>query len=473
MIASGLRSAHRHHQGHGRGDGTDHRGGPGAVRRVRAVRLHQRHHRPVLPPVRRDHLRLDGDLGDQRHHHDALAGRADLQEPRAATRTAARRCRGGASPWWAACSPPGMAPASLSIIWAGRTCSAAMSARFSGLWWAVMATYFTPGALVGGLVGWVIITSGERRAGLAVPRLQPPLRRHHRGLRLDRQQGPAAERHRAGGLRRPARLDLLGVSESTDRLHPAAGPGPAHRQHPAARLGLACSAPRRPWPRSIASRRDTPGVGARNRPVGTVVSSASQQPQLRLDVHRPRSRSTSGGPRTCATRPSWPSCGGRGPSKSRTPRSPSTEGRRSPDSASPAASSSSSRIAATSAWRPCRNRPTKLVRKLREQPGLNTVSTQIRANTPQLFLDIDRTKVAALGVSLDDVNQTLDMYHGLALRQQLQRFRPALAGHHPGGGRIPQSDRGPQSASSCGTNGARWSRWAPWSTCARSADPSW
>src|SRR5262249_41535282 len=32
--------------------------------------------------------------------------------------------------------------------------------------------------------------------------------------------------------------------------------------------------------------------------------------------------------------------------------------------------------------------------------------------TPQLFLDIDRTKAAALGVPLNDVNQTLDMYLG-------------------------------------------------------------
>ena len=32
---------------------------PGAQRRVRAVRLHHRHHRPVLPPVRPDHRRLD------------------------------------------------------------------------------------------------------------------------------------------------------------------------------------------------------------------------------------------------------------------------------------------------------------------------------------------------------------------------------------------------------------------------------
>jgi len=54
----------------------------------------------------------------------------------------------------------------------------------------------------------------------------------------------------------------------------------------------------------------------------------------------------------------------------------------------------------------------KLVRALKKRPGFNNVATQFRANTPQLFLEIDRTKVAALGVSLDDVNQTLDMYLG-------------------------------------------------------------
>ena len=38
---------------------------PGAVGGVRAVRVHQRHHRPVLPPVRADDRRLDHHLGVQ------------------------------------------------------------------------------------------------------------------------------------------------------------------------------------------------------------------------------------------------------------------------------------------------------------------------------------------------------------------------------------------------------------------------
>src|SRR5262249_38174138 len=48
-----------------------------------------------------------------------------------------------------------------------------------------------------------------------------------------------------------------------------------------------------------------------------------------------------------------------------------------------------------------------LVGKLKGTPGLNNVSCEFRAKTPQIFLDIDRTKAAALGVSLQDVNQTL------------------------------------------------------------------
>src|SRR5204863_5545665 len=44
--------------------------------------------------------------------------------------------------------------------------------------------------------------------------------------------------------------------------------------------------------------------------------------------------------------------------------------------------------------------------------GVRRVSTQFRSNTPQVYMDIDRAKAAALGVSLDDVNQTLQIYLG-------------------------------------------------------------
>jgi multidrug efflux pump len=49
---------------------------------------------------------------------------------------------------------------------------------------------------------------------------------------------------------------------------------------------------------------------------------------------------------------------------------------------------------------------------MRADRAILGVITQFRASTPQLYMDIDRTKVESLGVSLDDVNQTLQMYLG-------------------------------------------------------------
>ncbi len=50
-----------------------------------------------------------------------------------------------------------------------------------------------------------------------------------------------------------------------------------------------------------------------------------------------------------------------------------------------------------------------LVDAMKRQPGLNSASSQFRSHVPQLYLDIDRTKAEALGLSFDDVNQTLSM----------------------------------------------------------------
>ena len=53
-----------------------------------------------------------------------------------------------------------------------------------------------------------------------------------------------------------------------------------------------------------------------------------------------------------------------------------------------------------------------LARELNKRPGLSKGRTLFRARTPMLYLDIDRVKVAKLGLSLDDVNKTLDMNLG-------------------------------------------------------------
>ena len=90
------------------------------------------------------------------------------------------------------------------------------------------------------------------------------------------------------------------------------------------------------------------------------------------------------------------------------------------------------------ARRPCSSRPTTWSASCKKQPGLNSVATQFRSNTPQLFLDIDRTKVAVAGRVARRRQPDARHVPGLALRQQLQRLRPALAGHRPGRRPVPQ-----------------------------------
>jgi hydrophobe/amphiphile efflux-1 (HAE1) family protein len=53
-----------------------------------------------------------------------------------------------------------------------------------------------------------------------------------------------------------------------------------------------------------------------------------------------------------------------------------------------------------------------LTRSMQREAGFTGVTTQFRSNTPQLFFDIDRSKAESLGVSFNDVNQTLAMYLG-------------------------------------------------------------
>ncbi|HEV8062191.1 MAG TPA: multidrug efflux RND transporter permease subunit, partial [Gemmataceae bacterium] len=54
----------------------------------------------------------------------------------------------------------------------------------------------------------------------------------------------------------------------------------------------------------------------------------------------------------------------------------------------------------------------RLIDKIRKERGFIMVSTQFRADTPMLYMDIDRSKVRSLGISIDDVNQALQVYLG-------------------------------------------------------------
>jgi hydrophobe/amphiphile efflux-1 (HAE1) family protein len=54
----------------------------------------------------------------------------------------------------------------------------------------------------------------------------------------------------------------------------------------------------------------------------------------------------------------------------------------------------------------------RFIGRILEQPGFIMAATQFRSNAPQLYMDIDRTKAKSLGVSIDDVNKTLQIYLG-------------------------------------------------------------
>ncbi|HEX4611372.1 MAG TPA: efflux RND transporter permease subunit [Urbifossiella sp.] len=53
-----------------------------------------------------------------------------------------------------------------------------------------------------------------------------------------------------------------------------------------------------------------------------------------------------------------------------------------------------------------------LVDQFKKLPYLADAKTQFRSRIPQLYLEVDRTKAAALGVQVQDLNQTVSMYLG-------------------------------------------------------------
>jgi multidrug efflux pump len=54
----------------------------------------------------------------------------------------------------------------------------------------------------------------------------------------------------------------------------------------------------------------------------------------------------------------------------------------------------------------------RLIAEMRKIPGLVAVMTQFRANTPMLFMDIDRVKTQSLGVMIGDVDDALETFLG-------------------------------------------------------------
>jgi len=64
----------------------------------------------------------------------------------------------------------------------------------------------------------------------------------------------------------------------------------------------------------------------------------------------------------------------------------------------------------------------RLIRQLGDVPGLVAATTQFRSGIPQLYLDINWNKAAALGLTPDDVNQTLNIFLGSSYVNSFNEF---------------------------------------------------
>ncbi len=83
----------------------------------------------------------------------------------------------------------------------------------------------------------------------------------------------------------------------------------------------------------------------------------------------------------------------------------------------------------------------QFIAKANADPLLMNIATFWRAGTPQLYVDVDREKAKALGVSIDDAFATLVGDARQLLRQRLQQIRPHLAGADVGASRLQDASR--------------------------------
>ena len=74
-----------------------------------------------------------------------------------------------------------------------------------------------------------------------------------------------------------------------------------------------------------------------------------------------------------------------------------------------------------------------VVRAGNANPRLVGLFTSFRASEPQLYLEVDRSKVKNQHIALSDVFDTLQIYLGLRVRQRHHALQPQLAGQRAGG----------------------------------------
>ena len=86
-------------------------------------------------------------------------------------------------------------------------------------------------------------------------------------------------------------------------------------------------------------------------------------------------------------------------------------------------------------------------------------STAPRANTPWLYLDIDRTKCMALGVPVSDVFNTLQVYLGSYYVNNFNEFGRTWQVNVQADAALPRATPTTSGSSRCATTRGRWSGW--------------
>ena len=109
--------------------------------------------------------------------------------------------------------------------------------------WAIAALYFIPGAVAGGVIGWLIIRPVNAVLGWLFRGFNRLFDVVTAWVQLDGRQAPANQPGRVAGLRGPGGADVPGLPARAHGLHSTAGPGPADRERPVARLGVAAAHP--------------------------------------------------------------------------------------------------------------------------------------------------------------------------------------------------------------------------------------
>ena len=152
--------------------------------------------------------------------------------------------------------------------------------------------------------------------------------------------------------------------------------------------------------------------------------------------------------------------------------SASSAPRRSTAWATPAASSSWSRTAATRglghAARPDRQ-PGRA--RATQTPGLVGLFSMFRANTPQLYVDIDRTKCKTMGVALSDVFDALQVNLGGYYVNDFNQFGRTWQVNVQADAPFRMPARGRRAAEGPQRRRATWCRWARWPTSSDISGP--